>query len=57
MSIKQGYCQTDTDGLVYKTEDTFWAIPPGGDDNHDPGVLDAKAGAIPVPKEEYWEND
>lgn len=53
MGIKDGYCRTDTDGLVYKRDDTFWLVWP--DETGDPGVLDFKEGAIPVPHEEYWE--
>ena len=56
MPIKEGYCQTDTDGLIYRREDTFWLIWP----DHitgDPGVLDAKPGAIPVPDAEGFENE
>jgi hypothetical protein len=54
MSLKEGYARTDTDGLVYKVEDTFWAVWP---DDEDPGVCDHKAGAVPVPESEYWEPD
>lgn len=56
MSLKEGYVRTDTDGLVYKREDTFWAIYPDHEEG-DPGILDAKPGSQPVSPEDYWEPD
>ena len=54
MSLKAGFVRTDTDGLVYKQEDTLWAIFPDNETG-DPGVCDYKDGAEPVPYPDYWE--
>ena len=54
MSLKNGYCRTDTDGLVYKREDTHWVVFPDHNTG-DPGVLDAKPGAIHCEQQEYEE--
>lgn len=57
MPMKDGYCRTDTDGEVYRREDTVWAVEPGIGDDFDPGILDFKPGAIPVTDqpELWWE--
>lgn len=54
MAIKDGFCRTDSDGLVYKREDTEWGIHPSEDDGC--GYLVPKANAIPVSEEEWYEN-
>jgi len=54
--LKAGYVRTDTDGGVYKVEDTFWAVCPSHEDG-DPGVLDHKASAVQVLPEEYLDGE
>lgn len=52
MPIKDGYARTDTDGLIYRTEDTEWAVHPSEDGPMGCGVLAPKANAVAVSEEE-----
>jgi hypothetical protein len=59
--IPKGYVRADTDGLLYKREDTYWVFPPSADDagwvGPKPGAVpfDETEGDLPIYSDEDWD--